>query len=668
MAQYQQAVRLKPDCADANNNLGNALLEQGQLAAAVAQFQEAIRFKPDYAEAYNNLGNALRDQGQLTAAVTQYQEALRLKPDYADAYNNLGVALGDQGQLAAAMAQYQEALRLKPDHAEAHNNLGLALQAQGQLTAALAQYQEAIRLKPDYAEAYNNLGNALRDQGQLTAAVTQYQEAFRLKPDYAEAHLNLGDALREQGQLAAAVGQYQEALRLKPDLAGAYLNLGDALRDQGQLAAAVTQYQEAVRFKPDYLTARGVLVHGLQHLCIWEDLVEHAHGLIEAVPVNPVTGVAADTMVPFVFLTLPSANTAEQQLRCARNWVSKHLRPAMELSQPRALPRPAPTRSRLRLGYLSADFHTHATAMLMAELFEKHDRTRFEVLGYSYGPDDGSPMRRRLVQAFDRFVDLKDASIQEAAQRIQQDGVDILVDLKGYTKDARTKILALRPAPIQVNYLGYPGTMGAPFMDYILVDDFIVPPEQQPFFTEQLVHLPGCYQVNDSRRDIAAQTPTRAACGLPQHGFVFCCFNNSYKITPEVFAVWMRLLQAVPRSVLWLLEGNRWVPANLRREAEARGVAGERLVFAPRLAGPEHLARHRLADLFLDTYPVNAHTTASDALWAGCPVLTLAGETFASRVAGSLLRALGLFDLVTTSLAAYEALALQLCAEHRKTG
>ena len=275
-------------------------------------------------------------------------------------------------------------------------------------------------------------------------------------------------------------------------------------------------------------------------------------------------------------------------------------------------------------------------------------------------------MRRRLVQAFDRFVDIKGVSIQEGARHIQQDGVDILVDLTGYTGEARTKILALRPALIQVNYLGYPGTMGAPFMDYILVDDFIVPPEQQPFFTEQLVSLPGCYQVNDSQREIAAQTPTRAACGLPQEGFVFCCFNNSYKITPEMFSVWIRLLRAVPGSVLWLLEANRWVPANLRREAEAQGVAGERLVFAPRLAVPEHLARHRLADLFLDTYPYNAHTTASDALWVGCLVLTLAGETFASRVAGSLLRALGLFDLVTTSLAAYEALALELSQNSEK--
>jgi predicted O-linked N-acetylglucosamine transferase (SPINDLY family) len=272
-------------------------------------------------------------------------------------------------------------------------------------------------------------------------------------------------------------------------------------------------------------------------------------------------------------------------------------------------------------------------------------------------------MRRRLAKAFDSFWDIKNISFKEAAQRIAADGVDILVDLKGYTKDDRSKILALRPAPIQVNYLGYPGTMGAAFMDYILVDDFVVPAEQQSYFTERLVHLPGCYQVNDSQREISSHTPSRAACGLPETGFVFCCFNSSYKITPDVFELWMGLLKVVPGSVLWLLECNRFAPANLRREAEAHGVAAARLVFSPRAALAEHLARHRLADLFLDTFPVNAHTTASDALWAGCPVLTMAGETFISRVAGSLLRSLGLSELITTSLGEYAEMAVRLARD-----
>ena len=344
----------------------------------------------------------------------------------------------------------------------------------------------------------------------------------------------------------------------------------------------------------------------------------------------------------------------------ARQWVRHQLKKINGLGGNLARRRPSAPKSKLTVGYLSADFYDHATAWLVAGLIENHDRGRLAVHGYSIGPGDGSSMRRRLVGAFDRFVDLTDSSFAAAAERIAADGVDILVDLKGHTKNARPAILALRPAPIQVNYLGYPGTMGAEFMDYILVDDCIVPPDQQPFFTEKLVYLPACYQVNDGRREISDRTPSREECRLPPEGLVFCAFNNSYKITPAVFEVWVRLLAAVPGSVLWFLEGNFSCAANLRREAEARGVAAQRLVIAPRLPMPEHLARHRLANLFLDTFPVTAHTTASDALWAGCPLLTVAGETFVSRVAASLLRAVGLPELIAASLEDYEATALRL--------
>jgi predicted O-linked N-acetylglucosamine transferase (SPINDLY family) len=333
------------------------------------------------------------------------------------------------------------------------------------------------------------------------------------------------------------------------------------------------------------------------------------------------------------------------------------------LDRPR-LTRQSPT-TRIKVGYLSADFHEHATAYLIAELIEKHDRQRFAVLGYSYGPDDSSPMRKRLVRAFDRFADLRNTSFVEASRRIAADGVDILVDLKGHTWRARTEIMALRPAAIQVGYLGYPGTMAAPFIDYALVDDFVAPRDQEPFYSEKLVYLPGCYQVNDSTREIAARLPTRSECGLPEKGFVFCCFNNNYKITPQMFDVWMRLLLATPESVLWLLAANPVAVANLQNEAEQRGVSRRRLLFAPRCPLPEHLARHRLADLFLDTFPYNAHTTASDALWAGCPLVTIAGETFASRVAGSLLRTIGLPELITTNLHDYEQLALGLAREEK---
>jgi predicted O-linked N-acetylglucosamine transferase (SPINDLY family) len=318
---------------------------------------------------------------------------------------------------------------------------------------------------------------------------------------------------------------------------------------------------------------------------------------------------------------------------------------------------------RIRLGYLSADFRSHAVGFLIAGLIERHARRRFEVIGYSCGPDDGSATRSRLTRAFDRFVDISDMTHAQTAQRIRADAVDILVDLTGYTAHGRTVILAYRPARIQVSYLGFPGTMGADFIDYIIVDRFLAPMNQQPFYTEKLVQLPNCYQPGELGQQIAERTPARLECGLPEQGFVFCCFNTSYKLTPAFFDVWMRLLNTVPGSVLWLVASNPFVIDNLRREAVHRGVAAERLVFAAPTGRPEYLRRLALADLFLDTLPYNAGATASDALWAGLPVVTCSGETYVGRMAGALLTAAELPQLITTSLEAYERLALRLATE-----
>jgi protein O-GlcNAc transferase len=356
---------------------------------------------------------------------------------------------------------------------------------------------------------------------------------------------------------------------------------------------------------------------------------------------------------PFYLISTPAS--ASDQLLCAQQWIRPIMPPRHAIFDHRL----GVEKDRIRLGYLSGDFHQHATARLMAELFERHDRGRFEVFAYSYGPDDNSPMRARLTSAFDRFVDISGVSHRDAARRIHADAIDILIDLKGYTRQARPAISAYRPAPVQVSYLGYPATMGADFIDYILVDPFVVPASQQRFFSERLVHVPVSYQVNDRRREMAT-APSRPDCGLPDQGLVLCSFNNTYKISPVFFEVWMRLLRSVPASVLWLLEANQLVKGNLCLEAEKRGVNPGRLIFAPVVGSAEHIGRHRHADLFLDTLPCNAHTTASDALWAGLPVLTCSGDTFAGRVAGSLLTAVGLPELITGSLEEYEETALTL--------
>jgi protein O-GlcNAc transferase len=647
----------------------------GNFAHAEHLYRLVIQSNPSHVDAHANLALALAAQRKLAEAESGFRQVAGLRPGDADAHNNLGNALADQGKLDEAAASYLRALALHPRFASAHYNLGNTLKKLDKLDEAAASYRQALLLNPDYDMAHVNLGNMFLDQHDLAQAIGHYESALRLNPRNAEAHTNLGVAKAKLGRLDEAVACHRFALELRPDLAQIHLNLAGALSEQERLPDAIACFRRALQLNPDQLNVVAELVHKLQIICVWKDLEGLAQRVIQAVE-NDAARSSADAVPPFSFLALPPSTTANQQLQCARKWVEQRLKPSdvrSPMSEVKNLPSSTSdighrTRDKITVGYLSGDFHEHAVAYLAAELIEKHERQQFRVYGYSYDFDDRSPTRRRLEKAFDRFADLQGQSFPQAAQRILADEVDILVDLTGYTGHARTQIMAMRPAPIQVNFLGYPGTLGAPFIDYIVVDEFVVPPDQQHFFAEKVVYLPGCYQVNDSNRQIAAQTPSRAACGLPETGFVFCCFNMSFKITPDVFEIWMRLLRAIPGSVLWLGGFNPFAPANLRAEAQARGVAAERLVFAPRLPQAEHLARYRLADLFLDTVPYGAHTTASDALWAGCPVLTIVGQTFPTRVAGSLLRTLGLPELITTSFPEYEPLALRLAQDTQLLG
>jgi protein O-GlcNAc transferase len=646
LASYRHALKLKPDYAEAGNNLGVVLQQQGKLAEALDAYGQAIKLRPTDLEAVYNFGVALQQQGRLEEASAAYQQIIRQSPNNPAVYVNLGSVQQELGRLDDALAAFEHAVRLDPGYAQAHYNRGVVLQQQGRLDDAIAAYRQAIVRKPDYVEAVTNAGIVLQELGRLDEAATAFRQAVKLRPASPEPHNNLGIALLACGHAADAVAAFQRALALKPDYPEAFYNMGNAWRELGKPEGAIAAYQQALRLRPDDADAFGQLVYQRWRACDWAGYDAGQQKLLDLV--------RQGARIPPFFLLATPASPADQ-LACARRWVeplgrSAHPTPAHRLSR---------QRERIRLGYLSADFHQHATAHLTAELFERHDRSRFEVAAYSYGPDDASPMRRRLMDGFDRFVDVRPLSHGQAAARIHADAIDILIDLKGHTLNARTAILAGRPAPVQVNYLGYPGTMGADFIDYIVVDRFVAPDGQQAFFSEKLVALPGCYQPNDTRRAIAA-APSRRECGLPPDGFVFCCFNNSYKIAPAFFDMWMRLLRQVPGSVLWLLESSPLARRNLRREAETRGVDPDRLVFAPIKPIAEHLARHRHADLFLDTLPCNAHTTASDALWAGLPVLTRAGETFAGRVAASLLAAVGLPELIATSSETYEHLALDL--------
>jgi predicted O-linked N-acetylglucosamine transferase (SPINDLY family) len=449
----------------------------------------------------------------------------------------------------------------------------------------------------------------------------------------------------------AAREAFERALALEPDAPYALDNLAASLIAEGRHAEALPLLDRALQVDPDDEQAASTLLYLKLHTCDWDGLDAAVARQRRALDRED-----APIVSPHSLFALPF--TPAELLTAARHWVRARLR------TPDPLPpvRPERVNGRFRIGYMGSDFRAHALASLLGGVIEAHDRSRFEVFAYSFGPDDRSEARIRFEHAFDRFVDVAAESVEATVRRIRGDRIAVLLDTGGYVLGARSEIFAARPAPIQVNAIGFPGTLGAPWYDYILGDAYVTPPGAEGDFAESILRLPHCYLPGEDRRAIAA-APTRAACALPDAGFVFCCFNASYKILPEVFAIWMRLLAATPRSVLWLLDTNREATANLRREAARRGIAPERLIFAPRVALADHLARHAAADLFLDTFPCNAHTTANDALFAGLPLITCSGDTFASRVSGSQLQAAGLSDLVTRSLADYEALALELARD-----
>jgi len=650
-AAYSEILTHEPDHFVCLHHLGLIAHKFGEHAIAATWIEKALAVKPDYVEALSNLGAIHRALGNAAAAIAATRQAIVLAPEFSQAHSNLGNALEDEGHLDAALAAYREAASLNPGFVEAHTNCANVLRKLGRSEEAIAVCHGIIARRPDAAEPYFSLGNILRELSHPAQAAEAFRRALALRPDFAEAYTNLGNVLQGMEAFEEALEAYHQAISLRPDLAEAHANRGAALEALGRLKEAIKSYGVAVKLNPKLLAIRVWLNHRRRFICDWDGIDTDEKEL------RDLMASASEPVHPFPVLSM--ALSPAEQLHTARSFAASFAFPPMEHRREEY----AGAR-KLRIGYLSADFCRHATALLMAELFERHDRSSFEIAAYSHGPDDRSELSTRLRAAFDEFTDLRAMTDTEAAKRIKADKIDILVELKGYTKSARTGIAARRPAPVQVSFVGFPGTMGAPFIDYVIADPFVLPMDQQRFYSEKVVHLPDCYQPNDSKRFVSNITPTRADCGLPEQGFVFCSFNNSYKITPQFFDIWMRFLMAIPGSVLWLLEANDIVKDNLRGEAVRRGIDAQRIVFAPRQPSPEHLARHRLADLFLDTLPYNAHTTASDALWAGLPVLTCAGDTFAGRVAGSLLHSVGLPELVTFSPAAYEALGLRLAREH----
>ncbi len=639
---------------------GKLLKQQGELERAAGYFRSAVRLQPDFAAAHNNLGTTLQALGKLDEAVACFQEAIRLKPHLAASYCNLAAVWQMRGEVDAAIAGCLQAIRLQPDFVLAYGNLGKLLVAQGRMEEAERCYQQAIAIKPNWAEAHFQLGNLYWRQKRVEETIACFRAAIRSTPDFAAAYNGLGVALQSRGEMDLAEVTFRKALKLQPDLGEAHANLGTLLEFQGKLEEAFSCMERSLALNPEAIDVfyRFSLLH--LRLCDWRGYDEMVRELISRTEAH----LNSDKQVGLSPLTLnffpvPVAVHAAAGTYCAKLLSQSASEDKRRLSQFKSqLKKPsAATPAKLRIGYVSPDFRSHPVGFLIHEIFQHHSRDEFEVYGY-YLVDKEDEITASIRAGCDVFVDISRMSSEEAARRIAADGIDILVDLAGYTTHSRPEIFALQPAPIQCIYLGYPDTMGGEFIQYMIGDKWLISEELAGCCAEKVAYLPHGFVA--SHVEISQKAIARAEFGLPADGAVFCCFNRHEKIDPQVFDVWAQILQQVPGSVLWLSESANASNENLRREAVKRGVAENRLVFAKNLPMLEYLARYRLADLFLDTFVYNAGATAAGALQAGVPVLTLPGKTYVSRMGASVCAAALLPEMICSSREEYERRAVHL--------
>ncbi len=647
---YGQILESEPDNFQALHCFGLVEASAGHLQRAKSLVGRALEIQPTDIQVLENYATILFQLQEYEDALQISRRGLQISPNSVSCLYAGAIALYKLRRLEESISQFDRLLAVAPNHIAAINERGSVLAEMRKYDAALTSFHKVLSLEPRYVGAHLNIGNVYGLLRRYDEAIAAYGDALTLQPDLADAWLGCGNVHVRRKRYDEALAAFDKALALKPDLAGAWLGRGNVFAELRRYSDALAAFDKAFMLKPDDPFAEGARLHAKMRLCDWSNFeAECAHlqaSIRAGVPMSP-------------FAVLAASASAQIQLQCASVFSSAEYPGAG-----------APlwrgdryNHRRIRLAYLSADFGEHPVSFLMAGVFERHDQERFETVAISYRPPDHSDLSDRVRDSFDQFTDVQERSDAEVANLIRDLEIDIAVDLMGHTSNSRTAILAHRPAPVQINYLGYPGTMGAEYIDYIVGDRWVIPEEQRQFYSEKVICLPNTFQANDSARKISDPCPSRTAAGLPENAFVFCAFNNSYKITPHVFDVWMRLLQQVPGSVLWLVADTPAVEGNLRREAEGRGVDAGRLIFASRIAYADYLARYRLADLCLDTLPFNAGTTASDALWAGVPLVTCMGEAFSSRMAASLLQAIGMPEMITDSIAEYEALVAKLAGD-----
>ncbi len=677
-----QSLAINPNQADAHSNLGVALQELQRFEEALACLDLALQLNPDYIDALINCGNVLRDLNRLEEALVNHDRVLHLQPDNVLALYNRGMVLLDLNRQSEALTCFDRVISLQPNNADVFRLRGNILKSLNRLPEALSSYEKALRIDPTDVETLNNRGNILREQNRLEEALASFVQALQFRQDLPQIWSNNGLTLYCLQRMEEAVASFERALHLDPKFAEAHYYRGNAMQSLEKKAEAMASYDRCLEIDPNHLDALKNKIFLLFDLHRNQEASKLLSHMLAIAPNHPFVlgyklyaerlsydwdryseskdkithGLRQGRYIdaPFSFLAL--SDSAADQLHCAQIFSTTkvpHIKHAHWKGR-------RYRHDKIRIAYLSPDFREHPMPGLMVQVFETHDRDRFETMAFAFGPKIVSEMESRLSGAFDRYIDIRMLSDEKVAKQIRDLEVDIAVDMAGYTSICRLGIFSLRPAPIQVNYLGFPGTLGIDCIDYIIADDFVIPKESQKHYSEHVVYLPDCFQANDDQKAISQLPMQRIPMGLNETGFVFCSFNQSFKCNPEMFDIWMRLLHKVPGSMLWMLAESSYAQDNIRNEAAKRGIDPNRLVFAFRLNYPDHLARLRLADLFLDTLPFNAGTTASDALWAGVPLVTCPGEAFASRMAGSLLRAVGLPELITHNLEEYEALALKL--------
>ncbi|XP_068655657.1 probable UDP-N-acetylglucosamine--peptide N-acetylglucosaminyltransferase SEC isoform X2 [Aristolochia californica] len=666
---YKEAVKLKPTFADAYLNLGNVYKALGIPQEAILCYQRALQARPDYAMAYGNLASVYYEQGQLDMAILHYKQAIACDSAFLEAYNNLGNALKDAGRVDEAINCYRSCLAFQPNHPQALTNLGNIYMERNLISAAATYYKATLAVTSGLSAPFSNLAIIYKQQGNYAEAISCYNEVLRIDPLAADGLVNRGNTFKEIGRVSEAIQDYLRAVAIRPTMAEAHANLASAYKDSGLVEAAIKSYSQALLLRPDFPEATCNLLHTLQCVCNWDDR-ESKFAEVEGIIRRQIKISVLPSVQPFHAIAYPLDPLLA--LEISRKYAAHCSLIASRYSLPPFMHPPRfPVKTdggneRLRVGYVSSDFGNHPLSHLMGSVFGLHNRENVEVFCYALSQNDGTEWRQRIQSEAQHFIDVSSMSSDLIARMINEDGIQILVNLNGYTKGARNEIFAMQPAPIQVSYMGFPGTTGAAYIDYLVTDEFVSPLSLAHIYSEKLVHLPHCYFVNDYKqknRDVLESVcrHKRSDYGLPEDKFIFACFNQLYKMDPEIFNTWCNILKRVPNSALWLLKFPAAGEMRLRAYAAAQGVHTDQIIFTDVAAKNEHIRRSALADLFLDTPLCNAHTTGTDVLWAGLPMVTLPLEKMATRVAGSLCLATGLGEeMIVNSMKDYEDKAIEL--------